>query len=170
MSDVRGLLDELERTVAAARAMPMSSSVIVHRDEVLDLLQLAREALPGELEHADAVLAQRELVLERAGEEAEQVVAAARARADELVADQAVVAAAAARAERIVADARAEAQRLLVEADDYCDRRLADFEIDLQKVAAQVARGRERLRTRAGTAVPPDLADGAGATQADPAG
>lgn len=170
MSDVRGLLDELARTVAAARTMPMSSSVIVHRDEVLDLLQRAREALPGELEHADAVLAQRELVLERAREEADQVVAAARVHADELVADQAVVAAAAARAERIVADARAEAQRLLVEADDYCDRRLADFEIDLQKVAAQVARGRERLRTRAGTAVPPDLADGAGAAGADPAG
>jgi cell division septum initiation protein DivIVA len=170
VSDLRSLLDELADTVAAARTMPMSSSVIVHRDEVLDLLQRAREALPGELEHADAVLAQRDLVLERARQEADHIVAAARARADELVADQAVVAAAAARAERLVADARAEAQRLLAEADDYCDRRLADFEIDLQKVAAQVARGRDRLRTRAGTAVPPDLADSTGAAEPDPAG
>lgn len=153
------LLDEMVDLVEGARAMPMSSSVMVHRDELLELVARVREALPTELEHAETVLAQRELVLERARAEADDVLAAARRRADELVAEQAVVAAAASRAERIVADARAEAERLLTDADDYCDRRLADFEIDLQRIAAQVERGRERLRTRATTAVPPDLVD-----------
>jgi len=36
------------------------------------------------------------------------------------------------------------------EADDYCDRRLAEFEIDLGRVLAQVQAGRAKLAGRLG--------------------
>ena len=36
------------------------------------------------------------------------------------------------------------------DADDYCDRRLADFEIDLGKVLSQVQAGRAKLAGRLG--------------------
>jgi type II secretory pathway predicted ATPase ExeA len=36
----------------------------------------------------------------------------------------------------------------MVDADDYCDRRLADFEIDLGKLLAQVQAGRTKLAQR----------------------
>jgi hypothetical protein len=36
------------------------------------------------------------------------------------------------------------------EADDYCDRRLAEFEIDLGKILAQVHAGRDKLADRLG--------------------
>lgn len=44
--------------------------------------------------------------------------------------------------------ARVEAERLRHEADDYCDRRLAEFEIDLGKLVTQVQAGRARLGQR----------------------
>jgi hypothetical protein len=47
-----------------------------------------------------------------------------------------------------VAEAQETAERLRREADDYCDRRLADFEIDLGKVLAQVQAGRAKLASR----------------------
>ena len=56
--------------------------------------------------------------------------------------------AAQARATEIVAEAEATAARLRHDADDYCDRRLADFEIDLGRVVAQVQAGRAKLAGR----------------------
>ena len=49
-------------------------------------------------------------------------------------------------------DAEETADRLQRDADDYCDRRLADFEIDLGKVLSQVQAGRAKLAGRLGVA------------------
>lgn len=145
---LEGVLDALEDAVGHGRAMPMSSSVLVNRAELLDLVAQARDVLPGQLAEADEVLGRADDVLARAGREADDVLATARARAAELVAEQQVVHAARVRAEEIVAAAEREAERLRREADDYCDRRLADFEIDLGKVIAQVQAGRAKLAGR----------------------
>lgn len=145
---VHTLLDELADVVTRARSMPMSASCVVHRGEVLELVENVRQALPTEIQQAGEVIEGADAVLDRARSQAEQVVAEARERAQQLVSDQAVVAAATSQAQRVVEDAQTEAARLLAEADDYCDRRLADFEIDLDRLAQQVRRGREKLRTR----------------------
>lgn len=142
------VLDELEKVVHAARAMPMSSSVLVARDEVLALVERARALLPGQLAHADEVLAGADKVLSDAHEHADRIIRSAHQRADELVAQERVVLVAQARAAEIVAEAEATAARLRHDADDYCDRRLADFEIDLGRVVAQVQAGRAKLAGR----------------------
>ncbi len=66
----------------------------------------------------------------------------------ELVSTDQVVLAAQARAEQILAEAESTAAGLRSDADDYCDRRLADFEIDLGRVLAQVQAGRAKLAGR----------------------
>lgn len=142
------ILDALAATVTRARAMPMSASVLVSRAEVLELVERARAALPGELLQADQVLASADARRAEAEDEAEQVLARARQEAAELVSREQVVAQAREEAERILAEARAEARRLRREADDYCDRRLGEFEIDLGRVLAQVQAGRARLAER----------------------
>lgn len=143
-----GILDAIEEAVTTARAMPMSSSVLVSRAELLALVEQARGVLPTQLTKADEVLADASAVIARARTEAEGVLEAAYAKAAELVAEQAVVAAATERAEAIVRDATEVASTLRREADDYCDRRLADFEIDLGRVLGQVQAGRAKLAGR----------------------
>ncbi len=142
------ILAEIERAVQQARAMPMSSSVLVSKAELLELVEQAREALPDQLGRADELLAGADHVLAQARTQAERIVAAARERAAELVSTEKVVLAANLRAEEIVAEAEATSQLLRREADDYCDRRLADFEIDLGRVVAQVQAGRAKLAGR----------------------
>jgi cell division septum initiation protein DivIVA len=143
-----GVLDALEEVVSQARTMPMSSSVLVSRAEVLDLLGQARRVLPDQLARADEILAGADRVRADAQEQAEQVLQAARERAEELVDSDHVVEAARRRAEEIVEEARRTAADLRHDADDYCDRRLADFEVDLGKVLAQVQAGRAKLAGR----------------------
>ena len=128
----------------------MSSSVLVSRAEVLDLIGQLRATLPTELADADELLATAAEVQARANADAEQVIAAARRRADELVSAEQVVAAAGVRATEIVAEAERIAGQLRREADDYCDRRLADFEIDLGRLLSQVQAGRAKLAGRLG--------------------
>jgi vacuolar-type H+-ATPase subunit H len=135
-------------TVERASSFPLSASCLVNRAEMLSLVERARAELPVELDEAAALLLAHQDVISRAEDEAEQVLAAARARADEMITDSALVATARGRSEQILDAARTEAARLLREADEYCDRRLAIFEDDLERAMAQVRRGRDRLRER----------------------
>jgi cell division septum initiation protein DivIVA len=148
--NVAGVLDALEQAIEQARSMPMSSSVLVNRAEVLELVNQLRSALPTELADAGQVLAGADKVVATSREEAERILADARRRAAELIAREKVVTAAHARAAEIVADAEHNADVMRREADDYCDRRLADFEIDLGRVLAQVQSGRAKLAGRMG--------------------
>jgi cell division septum initiation protein DivIVA len=146
--DVHDKLDELVRLVEDARAMPMSASALVNRAEVLELLAELGQLMPEQLDQADLLLADREAVVEQGRAEAARLVALAEAEHDRLVEETEVVRAAHERAQIVENDAKAEAERLLAEADDYVDRKLGEFEIALDKLAAQVRRGREHLAAR----------------------
>ena len=143
-----GVIEALEDVVTQARAMPMSSTVLVNRAEVMDLLARARAVLPEQLRRADDVLAEADALRAGAQREVDGVLAEARERAAELTSKEVVVHAARERAAEIVAEAEETARSLRHDADDYCDRRLAEFEIDLGKSVAQVQAGRAKLAGR----------------------
>ena len=134
-------LDELTELVTTARAMPMSASCIVHRGQVLDLLEEIRQSLPGQIREADALIDERDRVIAEAHEDSDRIV-------ERAVSQEWVHAAAVREAELIRSDAEAEAARMRREVDDYVDGKLANFEIALQKTLAAVERGRDKIRAR----------------------
>lgn len=142
------LLDALDDVIVRARPMPMSASVLVNKPEALELIDQMREAMPAQLSQADEYLTDADQRLADAEAQAEQIIAQARERAAQLVAAEQIVRQAEARAREIVQQGQREADELRSEADDYCDRRLAEFEIDLGKVVAQVQAGRAKLAGR----------------------
>jgi cell division septum initiation protein DivIVA len=146
--DVAGLIDALERIAADARSMPLSSSVMVNRTELLALLRQLREAIPEELAQARWVVREQDGILDHARVDAEQILAEARAERDHLVSGQSVVRAAADESERILDAAHGTARQMRLEAEDYVDAKLANFEVVLHKTLTAVERGRERLRGR----------------------
>jgi cell division septum initiation protein DivIVA len=146
--DVAGLLDAIDRIAGEARSMPLSSSVMVNRAELLALIRQLREAMPEELAQARWVVREQEGILDHARSDAEQILAEARAERDHLLSEQAVVRAAAEEAERIVDAAHGTARQMRLEAEDYVDAKLANFEVVLHKTLTAVERGRERLRGR----------------------
>ena len=66
-----------------------------------------------------------------------------------------VMKAAEAKARRIMENARAEASRQRNEADDFCDKRLAQLETVLERTMTVIASGRAKLRGPAGEGLPP---------------
>jgi cell division septum initiation protein DivIVA len=143
--DVEALLRKAADIVGNARPMPLSASVMVNRDEVLDLLEEAIERLPDEVRAARWLLKEREEFLVKVQREAEDILDAARLRAEGMVQRTEVVRSAHQTARRTVEEADAEGRRLRHEADDYCDHRLAQFEIVLDRTLKTVSAGRARL-------------------------
>ncbi len=148
--EVDEILDDVIGVLEAARPMPMSSTVKVNRDELLDLLIEARHRLPEELRNARWLLKQREEFLERAEHEKAEIIESGRSHAARMVERQEIVKASEVRARQILSDAQTDARNLLNQTEDFCDQRLAQFEAVLDKVARTVADGRAKLAATAG--------------------
>lgn len=151
---IEDLLDDAIALVAEARAMPMSTTVKVNRDELLDLLEGAREVLPAEVRAARILLRDRDDFLANARVEREQIIEQGRAHVSHMVERQEIVKAAELRARQIVEEARSEAKKMQLQVEDYCDQKLASFENVLDKTARTIRNGRDRL---AGRLEPTDL-------------
>jgi len=145
-TDAEQMLRRLHELVASARPMPLSTSVMINRDEVLDLLDETIERLPDELRAARWLLKEREDYLAKVKREGEEILEQARGRAERMVQRTEVVKASEARARKIIEAAQAEANRLKNECEDYCDHKLASFEIVLERTMKMVAAGREKLQ------------------------
>src|ERR1039458_2840885 len=116
---VEGVLDELIDIMAAAKSVPLSSSVLIPRDEVLELIEAARDEFPEELRRARRLLKDREEVVAAARREASEIIEDARVHAERMVQRTEIVRQGEHRAVRLVEDAEAECRRLRHEADDY---------------------------------------------------
>jgi len=140
------LLRRVADIIASARPMPLSSSVMINREEVLELLEQAIERLPDELRAARWLLKEREDFLAKTRRDADDILDEARARAERMVQRTEVVKAAELRARQTIDAADDEARRLRLECEDYCDQKLASFEIVLERTLKTVAAGRSKLQ------------------------
>ena len=145
-ADAEELLSRVADLIAAARPMPLSASAMINKEEVLELLQEALERLPDELREDRSLRKERDEYLAKVQVDGEELMEAARARAERMVQRTEVVKSAEHRARRIIDGAEAEARRLRLECEDYCDQKLAGFEIVLERTLKTVAGGRARLQ------------------------
>ncbi len=143
---VEQMLTQAIRMVERSRPMPFSTSVMINGEELLGMLQKAFAALPEELRAARWMLKERDDMRLRTQREGEEIIAAARARAEQMVQRSEVVKAAEMRARRTVDEAEERARRMKLETEDWCDQRLAAFEAMLHKTLTAVSTGRQRLQ------------------------
>jgi F0F1-type ATP synthase membrane subunit b/b' len=158
--DLAGRLQQLEEMVREAKSMPLSSSALVNRDEVLDILREMQESLPEEIKQARWIVKDREDLLGKAREDAERIVEQAREDQLRMARKEEIVHRAEEEADRLVAEAELQAVDARAEAERYVDAKLAQFEIALRRILEesqatsralaktldQVEVGRDRLR------------------------
>ena len=144
-------MDSVEKLTSAitmveeARGVPLSASCVVHRGEMLELLDEARAALPNDLESAQKLIAARDAIIEEGRVSAEQMIAMAREDVARMVEQTSIVQMARDEAHKILDEARTLGDQEKQEVEEYIDGRLATLEVILNKTQDAVARGRERL-------------------------
>jgi biopolymer transport protein ExbB/TolQ len=144
-------MDSIEKLSSAitmveeARSVPLSASCVVHRAELLEILDEARNMLPQDFAKAQNLLSSRDAIVEEGRQSAEQLVAMAREEVARMVEQTSIVQAARDESQRILDEARSMAERERQEVENYIDSRLATLEVILNKTMDAVSRGRERL-------------------------
>ena len=145
MTVLEDLVRQLDDIVRSAKNMPLSSSALIDRKEVLDLIDTLKRSMPEEISRARAIIHDRDEVVERARTQAERVLERAQTEREQLLSKTEIVQAASREAERMIAEAEQVARRIKAEAESYVEGKLANFEVVLQKTLAAVERGRARL-------------------------
>jgi len=144
-------MDSIEKLTAAitvveeARGVPLSASCVLHRGEMLELLEEVRTALPQDLDSAQKVISARDAIIEEGRLSAEQMIAMAREDVSRMVEQTTIVQKARTEAAKILEDAREQGAQEKEEVEEYIDGRLATIEVILNKTQDAVSRGRERL-------------------------
>ena len=158
--DLAGRLAQLEEIVRDAKSMPLSSSVLISRDEVLQMLHEMQEALPEEIKQARWIVKDREELLVKARAEGDRVIEQSHEEQRRMAMKTEVAKRAEDEAAQMLQDAEDTTTAMRREAEDYVDGKLAQFEIALRKILEdsqsatkglartldQVEAGRDRLR------------------------
>ncbi|MEM9039553.1 MAG: hypothetical protein AAGD33_06635 [Actinomycetota bacterium] len=154
VGDAETLLRRAIDIVATAPTMPLSSSPRIDRDEIIELLEESLNRMPDELRQARWMLKERQEFVAKTRREADELLEAARVRAERMVQRTEVVRAAEQRARSIMDTAEADSRRLRHETEDFLDQRLGSFEILLDKLGKTVHAGRQRLSIGGGQPEP----------------
>jgi len=158
------IVRELIEIVENARSVPMSTSVMINRDEILSLLDEVLTHLPDELRAARWLLKERDEFLAKTRRDGEDIIADAKATSARMVQRTEVARQAKAAARQILEDAEEQARQQKHAAEDYCDQKLASFEAVLDRIGRTVTAGRQRLaatveQSELGTGAPVDETD-----------
>ena len=144
--DTDTLIRRVIEIIDGTRALPLSSSVkLDNKQEVLDLLDEASQRLPDETRQARWMIRERDEYLAKMQREGDDIVQAGRLQAERMVQRTEIVREAQLTARRVTEAAHEEARRLRMEAEDYCDQKLAAFEVVLDRTIKTVAAGRQKL-------------------------
>ena len=108
--DIIARLQQIEELIQEAKSMPLSASVLVNREELLELLEAARTELPEEIKQARWIVKDREELLSKGRRDAEAIVERGQHERSRLISAEEVVIAAQEEADRIVSEAREQAR------------------------------------------------------------
>ena len=156
--DILHLVDRLEELFNESRPIPLTHSVVVDEDRVLEIIDQMRISIPDEVKKSQQVLAQRDRVMAQAQEEANRTLTLAKRRGEESLSRDSVVEAAHERAEQILDQARADVESMRSEADEYAVETLAALEDELTRLLNQTRNGIAKMSAeRERIMEPPEL-------------
>ena len=139
--DILQLIDRLEELFNESKTIPLTRNVMVDEDRMLDIIDQMRIAIPEEVKKAQQLLGQRDRVLAQAQEEANRTLEIARQKADQLASKEIVMQDAQRRADQILVQARADAETVRSDADDYVMNSLTQLQDELERITNQVING-----------------------------
>ena len=139
------LLESIINEVENARAVPLSSNVMVSQEDMLDRLHEAAEELPEEMKSARWMVRERESYIARTNERAQELVDKAKAESVQLISENYIVQEAVEEANSLIRNAENEARRIRLEAEDYAERHLSEAETVLGELYRYVTEARAEL-------------------------
>lgn len=144
--DVLGLIDEIEDIVETASSLPLTSKVLVQKEELLDIISELRIKLPDEIKQAAWIKEERERIISEANKDAEQIIKETRLKLEELVSKEEVLKEANERAKDIMNKAQIASTNLKRSSFEYSDKLLMNAQENLKDMITTLNENRTELR------------------------
>ena len=140
------LLENLEELVENGTKVPLSTKVLVDRDELSEILEEIRMKLPDELKQAKWVKEERQRIIMDAQKEADQIVKETETKIISLVDDHEITRQALAQKEEIIESADKVAREITTGTREYADALLERLEEILKEALNVVHDNRKELK------------------------
>ena len=139
--DILHLVDRLEELFNESRPIPLTNSVIVDEDRILDLIDQMRVTIPDEVKKSQQILSQRDRIIAQAEEKANRILALAHEKGEHLLQQSSLIQAAQIQADEVKSKSRSDAERARRDADKYVIDALVRLEYELEKLLNQARNG-----------------------------
>ena len=147
-NDINRLIDMMYERIEEAKSPALKPNLsMVDRDEMLDLLDDLRAAVPVEVKRAQELLAAREKFVEDAKRDVDRMMRQAELEAKTKVSESEVMYAAKEKARQIIARAEERSRQLYQVANEYAEDALARTEEAVQAALDEVKQSRVNFRT-----------------------
>lgn len=140
------LLAELEEVIERGNTLPFSSRALVNPEELIEIIDEIRDAMPGELTESKKIVAERKKILFAAQSEADHIKAEAEKRLKELIDTNEITKTASAHADEIMNNANASAKAIKTGTQNYADKLLYSFQLQLKEMNDMVEKNRNELK------------------------
>ncbi len=144
--EISYLIDRLETLLNDSKRVPLTSGVIVNRDDCLEIIDQMRITIPQQIQEARQIKQEREQVLALAQEEATRLIDQARQRADQVLDERGLLKEARERSVSLLDEARQQAEETMKGADEYAIDILGRLEDQLIAVQTTIRNGLEILQ------------------------
>lgn len=151
--DIQHLVDRLEKILSESRRVPMTTTLLVDEEQVFNIIDQLRVAIPDEVRRANRVESEKDRIMAQAQEEAARIRHLAKQEAEELIRRDSIVASSHQRAENVLERARRDAEVMRRDADIYVVDVLAKLEEDLLRSLSVVRNGLRKVQAEQAAAV-----------------
>lgn len=153
MNENEGILELVEmlyNMISEAWGVPLGNDkCLVDRDKALDLIEEIKNQLPAEIAEAKRLVSRRDEFIQSAKKEGESIRKMAEERARKLVDEQEIVRAARTRAEELVATAENRSREIHRAMNEYVDETLKGAEESVAQSLDVLRQSRSRYRSAA---------------------
>lgn len=136
-------LDHLEKLVDSN--FSIAGKVIIDKDELEELINKMRVALPEEIKEAEWVSREKDKYLDQAHEEAKRLLREAETYVERLVREDQITSRAEEEARKIITEANKNATHIEADAMQYANSILEQLEENLERTIRIVRKGREEM-------------------------
>lgn len=139
------LLSRIELMVQNAKTLPLSTNIILNRENLLTLLAALQEQLPEAIKQAHYIVQEHNSLLQEAKQEANDYLRRAEIKAATLVNENQITQDAERQAEQILAEATANANGMHDYAVDYVNKLLQATETTLADMLEVIRQNKQEL-------------------------
>ncbi len=137
-SEILELLDQIEQIINDGGHVPFSARVLVSAQEVIQIIDQARQSLPREITRARLIYQDRDRILQEAKTEAESTRSAARAEREALIAEHSITLEAIRQSENLKRATKSECDKMKLDADLYARSSLQNLQRELVHLRSEV--------------------------------